>query len=50
MENTDILELEKCSDEYLLTLYDIVNKHLDYLNGSMIEIEEDTIEEEKESE
>ncbi|MBQ6323905.1 MAG: hypothetical protein IJI22_03630 [Bacilli bacterium] len=49
MDNT--LELEKCSDEYLLTLYDIINKHLKYLNDSIIEIaDEEEVEEEKESE
>jgi len=49
MDNT--LELEKCSDEYLLTLYDIVNKHLKYLSESIIELEdEEEVSEEKESE
>ena len=49
MDNT--LELEKCSDEYLITLYDIVNKHLKYLGESIIEFEdEEEVSEEKESE
>ena len=45
MENNDIIEMKKVSDDDLLALYSEIENHLKYLDENIIELEEEGEEE-----